>query len=387
MPSKLDEYLVFGKPSFGPEETAAVTRVLESGWVGMGQETLMFEDELANYIGSPNVVSVNSCTSALFLSLLALGIGPGDEVICPSLTWCATANAAVYLGATPVFADVDPNTLSISFQTISACLSERTKAVMVVHFGGYAVDVAELRSQLPDSIHIIEDAAHALGAYYPNGSPVGSAGNLTCFSFYANKNLSTGEGGAIALGDTAIANELRSLRQSGMPVNAWNRFIQPKSVIYSTIDRLGYKMNFLDLNAAIGRVQLRRQSEFAKTRLEVANAYFNIISEAAPDVRFQSGVTDPKHARHLVSVVLPEETMRFTRDEFIVQMRALNVGASVHYAPLHLMPLYQSRARCPVAEALHRSIVTLPISASMSATQAEMAAICFLDVLARAIAE
>ena len=166
-------YLPFGRPDFSADEIEAVARVMQSGWVGMGPETIAFENELAAFMEAPEVVSVNSCTSALFLSLLASGVGPGDEVITPSLTWCATANAALYLGATPVFCDIDEAALCVTPQSVLAVLTPRTKAVVPVHYGGLAVDVAALRRALPDHVAIVEDAAHALGALYPTRVPSG----------------------------------------------------------------------------------------------------------------------------------------------------------------------------------------------------------------------
>jgi dTDP-4-amino-4,6-dideoxygalactose transaminase len=213
----------------------------------MGSETIAFERELSDFLGAPHVVTVNSCTSALFLSLLAFGVGPGDEVICPSLTWCSTANAALYLGATPIFCDVDPESLCLSSETVLKKITEKTKAVVAVHFGGLAVDIETFRSALPEPIHIIEDAAHALGSCYKNGKPVGSSGNLTCFSFYANKNLSTGEGGAIALFDSPTAERLQSLRQHALPIDAWKRFTHPKSILLSNpLTELDYKISYTD---------------------------------------------------------------------------------------------------------------------------------------------
>src|SRR5688572_327450 len=176
LPTRPD-FLAFGRPHFSETEIEAVTRVMRSGWVGMGEETIAFERELAAAVGAPYVVTVNSCTSALFLSLLASNVGPGDEVICPSLTWCSTANAALYLGARPVFCDVDPDTLCITPESVSSRLTPRTKAVVAVHMGGLTVDIEALRAALPAHITIVEDAAHALGAAYANGRPVGSAGN------------------------------------------------------------------------------------------------------------------------------------------------------------------------------------------------------------------
>lgn len=363
-------YLSFGRPDFSTEEIDAVARVMRSGWVGMGPETIAFEGELADSMQASEVVSVNSCTSALFLSLLAAGVGPGDEVITPSLTWCATANAALYLGAHPIFCDVDPQTLSVTPETVLDVLTPKTKAVVPVHYGGLAVDVEALRGVLPPQIVIVEDAAHALGAKYPDGTPVGSSSNLTCFSFYANKNLSTGEGGAIAVSDPQVAERLRSLRQNGMPSNAWMRFVDPKVRGAGNAVELGYKANYIDLQAAIGRVQLKRQADFRERRLEVAGEYARRLP-----LETQAGLQEPPHARHLYVVKLPVGAGRLGRDEVLTEMRARNFGAAVHYTPLHTMPLYDTRrVRLPVTDQVSHEILTLPISASMTVEDARDAA-------------
>jgi perosamine synthetase len=384
---RLENYLPFGKPNFSEEEIEAVGRVMRSGWIGMGPETLAFEEELADYLGSPHVVTVNSCTSALFLALLVQGIGEGDEVICPSLTWCATANAALYLGARPVFCDVDRDTQCVTPETILEKVTERTRAVIVVHYGGFAADVAAIRATLPERVVIIEDAAHALGARFSNGKAVGASGNLTCFSFYANKNLSTGEGGAIALFDDDQADHLRSLRQNAMPANAWSRFVKSSSVLYSNLTELGYKMNFIDLQAAIGRVQLKRQPEFQALRAEIAEAYCEALNGLDPAPRFQWGVLHPSHARHLFTVRLPLERMTISRDRFLLELRAMNVGASIHYAPLHTMALYHSSEASDLVQTdyLGATILTLPISSSMSLDDAYTVTEAFQDVFDRAL--
>ncbi|MDD5240728.1 MAG: DegT/DnrJ/EryC1/StrS family aminotransferase [Sulfuricella sp.] len=365
-----EDYLPFGKPNFSDKEIEAVARVMKSGWVGMGSETIAFEQDLVAYVNAPYVVSVNSCTSALFLSLLVSGVQAGDEVICPSLTWCSTANAALYLGAKPVFCDVDADTLCVTPESILSKLTPRTKAVVAVHFGGLAIDVKALRAALPDQVVIIEDAAHAIGARYPDGSPVGSSGNLTCFSFYANKNISTGEGGAIALFDLAKASRLQSLRQHALPLDAWKRFTHPKSLLLSNqLAELGYKMNYTDLQAAIGRVQLSRIGEFEKIRLALAQRYVERLESFKPAIKFQAECVHLHHARHLFTIQLPVSEMRFDRAEVLLALRAKNIGASIHYAPLHLMPLYGDNAESvslPVTENLAKCIITLPIGASMS---------------------
>lgn len=367
------DYLPFGKPNFSDEEIDAVTRILRSGWVGMGPETIEFEKELAEFIGVPYVVTVNSCTSALFLSLLVQGVGPGDEVICPSLTWCSTANAALYLGAKPVFCDIDPETFCITPALIQEKLTSRTKAVMVVHMGGIAVQVDEIQKILPEGVAIVEDAAHALGASFGNGRPVGSSGNLTCFSFYANKNLSTAEGGAIALYDDKLAARLRSLRQHGLIADAWKRFSHPQCALIPGVIELGYKMNYTDLQACIGRIQLRRQAEFYAVRLNIAKRYCDGLRIINPSIKFQRNILSPDHARHLFQILLPLEGMKIARDEMLFELHKRNVGAAIHYAPLHLMPFYarEGQIRLPNTETICERIMTLPISASMSMEDAE----------------
>lgn len=366
-------FLTFGTPDFTDAEIDAVSRVMRSGWVGMGQETIAFEKELSEYIGAPEVVTVNSCTSALFLALLVEGIGPGDEIIVPSLTWCATANAALYLGATPVFSDVDPQSMCVTPETIAAKITPRTKAVIVVHYGGYAIDVDTLRASLPANIAIIEDAAHALGAVHSNGKRVGASGNTVCFSFYANKNLSTADGGAIALFDSDKAEHLRCLRMGGLESNAWSRFTKPSTVFVAGIAELGYKMNFTDLQAAIGRVQLQRLDGMAVIRKKVAENYRKSMTEAGLDISFQSLAFDNHHARHLLVGVFDPKKTGMRRDELLLGLRDSNIGASIHYCPLHRQPLYckAGLTSLPVTERLSDQIMTLPISARMTLDDVE----------------
>lgn len=367
------DYLPFGKPNFSDEEISAVTRVMRSGWVGMGPETIAFERELAEYLSAPYVVTANSCTSALFLSLLAHGIGSGDEVICPSLTWCSTANAALYLGAKPVFCDVDTDTFCVTPELIKEKLTSKTRAVMVVHMGGLAVEVDRIRAVLPEHVVIIEDAAHALGAKFADGKPVGSSGNLTCFSFYANKNLSTAEGGAIALYDDKLAERLCFLRQHGLIADAWKRFSHPQCALVPGVIELGYKMNYTDLQACIGRIQLRRQAEFYAVRLNIAKRYCDGLRVINPSIKFQRNILSLDHARHLFQILLPLEGMKITRDELLLELRSRNVGAAIHYAPLHSMPLYarEGQIRLPNTETICERIMTLPISASMGMEDSE----------------
>jgi perosamine synthetase len=370
---KRETYLAFGIPDFTDAEINAVTRVMRSGWVGMGQETISFEQELSEYIGAPEVITVNSCTSALFLALLVEGVGPGDEVIVPSLTWYATANAALYLGATPVFCDIDQQSMCVTSQTITEKITPRTRAVIVVHYGGYAIDVDTLRSELPSGVAIIEDAAHAFGSVHRNGKRVGASGNTVCFSFYANKNLSTADGGALALFDADKAEHLRCLRMSGLESNAWSRFIKPATAFVAGVAELGYKMNFTDLQAAIGRVQLQRLGDMAVARRKVAERYRQTIEEAGLDITFQSQVFDDSHARHLLVACFDPSKTGILRDDLLLALRDSNIGASIHYRPLHRQPLYCKNgiASLPVTERLADQIMTLPISARMTIDDVE----------------
>ena len=374
-------YLPFGKPNFSEDEISAVTQVLRSGWVGMGPETLAFEKELGKHLGAPHIVTVNSCTAALFLSLLVNNINPGDEVICPSLTWCSTANVALYLGAKPVFCDIDRDTLCLTPETVLEKLTPKTKAVMVVHFGGLAVEVGKIRAVLPDKVIVVEDAAHALGAKFKNGQFVGTSTNLTCFSFYANKNISTGDGGAVVCFDPNIRERIASLRQHGLPVNAWKRFSHPKTVIISPeLSELGYKMNYTDLQASIGRVQLKRQKSFNLTRLSIANYYHEKLSSLGAKIEFQSNILHPYHARHLFTILLNDGV--FSRDKILWELRKRNVGATIHYSPLHSMPLYEQQHQVlPNTEKIYKQIITLPIGASMSLEDAEYVVQQFEEVL------
>jgi dTDP-4-amino-4,6-dideoxygalactose transaminase len=340
----------------------------------MGPETATFEEELQRAVGAPHVVTVNSCTSALFLSLLGLGVGAGDDVICPSFTWCSTANAVLYTGARPVFCDVDDETLTMTPEGVLAALTPTTRAVIAVHYGGLTVDVAGLRAALPPRVAVIEDAAHAFGATYADGRPVGSSGNPTCFSFYANKNLSTAEGGAVALFDRQNRG---SASEPAPACTAARRLeaLHPSAVAppLERTDGARLQSQLHDLQAALGRVQLARQPEFTATRLDVAKHYARELADVYPPLKLQARCTEPEHARHLFVVRLPIEHIQATRDDVVIALRARQIGAAIHYAPLHTMPLYagdQPPVSLPVTERVAREILTLPISASMTVEDA-----------------
>ncbi|WP_417458494.1 DegT/DnrJ/EryC1/StrS family aminotransferase [Kordiimonas sp.] len=378
-------FIPFGCPDFGDEEVEAVANVVRSGWVGMGQQTVCFEQELASYCGRSNGVLVNSCTSALFLSLIVNDVGAGDEVIVPSLTWYATANVALYCGATPVLCDIDPTTFNVTPETVKACLTPKTKAVIVVHFGGYPVDIEGIREILPASVTLIEDAAHAMGGRYLNGNRVGSSDNLVCFSFYANKNLSTGEGGFIAVENEEVAERLRSLRLHGLHHSAWQRYQTPSTMFTASPVELGYKMNYTDLQASIGRVQLARLEEMQAHRRAVAKVYAKYISALNMGITLQEGVEGSLHARHLFVLLLDKTHTKTTRNEVILALRKRNVGAALHYTPMHTLPLYEDYCRCPLqgADSVMDRILTLPISGRMSIEDAHYVCEVLHDVLVK----
>lgn len=254
---------------------------------------------------------------------------------------------------------------------------------MAVHMGGLAADVAGIRAILPEQVTLIEDAAHALGARYADGRMVGTAGNLTCFSFYANKNLSTGEGGAIALDDRELVERLRSLRQHGLARDAWGRFKNPRVCLESDAQELGYKMNYTDLQAAIGLVQLRRQPEFTAIRRKIVQRYIERLAAAIPALKFQAMVDHNTHARHLFLIELPLERLAQSRDEILLQLRIKKIGASIHYAPLHKMRLYAGYAPVSLRHTEHicERNMTLPISSSMSLDDADYVVEQLIDIL------
>jgi dTDP-4-amino-4,6-dideoxygalactose transaminase len=354
---------------------------MKSGWVGMGPETLAFEKELETHCNAKNVVTVNSCTSALHLSLIVNGIKSGDEVICPSFTWCSTANAIKYIGARVVFCDIDPDTYCVNTDTIMEKVTKRTKAVIPVHMGGLAVDIDELQNELPPSCVIIEDAAHAIDTKYIDGKPIGSSDNLSCFSFYANKNLSTAEGGAISLNDEKKADRLKSLRLHGLSSDAWDRFTNVNKFTTEMVE-LGYKMNYTDLQSAIGRVQLKRQREFHKHRLDISELYTNRLNGI--DVKVQYNILHPYHGRHLYLLEVPEDVNK-TRDEVMFEMRKNNIGATIHYKPVHQMSYYMQEKQLPlpITEYIAGNIMTLPIGAHMSVDDARNVIDVFEKIIGR----
>ena len=280
-----DQFLPFGRPCLGEEEAREVLDTLQSRWIGTGPKAIRFEEMFAQYVQCKHALAVNSCTAALHLSLVVSGIGPGDEVITSPLTFAATANVIVHTGAEPVFADIDPITLNIDPQAIERAITPRTKAVMPVHFGGLACAMNEIVSLAErHNLVAIEDAAHAVGTKY-RGRMIGGSGNLTCFSFYANKNLTTAEGGMVTTDGDDLAEKIAVYRLHGLSKHAWQRY-SARRLLLSDALHPGYKYNMPDLMASLGIHQLKKQEAFLETRERYAHVYDEVFANK-PGIRLQ----------------------------------------------------------------------------------------------------
>ena len=371
-----DQFLPFGRPCLGEEEAQEVLDTLRSGWIGTGPKAVRFEEMFAEYVGCKHALAVNSCTAALHLSLVASGIGPGDEVITSPLTFAATANVAIHVGARPVFADIDPVTLTIDPREIERAITPRTRAILPVHFGGLACDMDQITSlaTLHNAI-IIEDAAHAVGTRY-RGQMIGSLGNLACFSFYANKNLTTAEGGMVTTDDDELADKIAVYRLHGLSKHAWQRYSSRKLLLSDALVP-GFKYNMPDLLASLGIHQLKRQEAFIETRERYARVYDEAFS-AIPGIRLQPRPQDPaqRHALHLYVLILDLDQFSVSRNEIIAALLAENIGAALHYRALHMHPLYRETygyrpEDFPAAAVVGDSILSLPLTPCMTLADLE----------------
>jgi dTDP-4-amino-4,6-dideoxygalactose transaminase len=366
-----DEFLVFGAPLLGEEEIQGVVDVLRSGWLGTGERTVEFEAAFAEAVGAPHAVGVSSCTAGLHLALVAAGIGPGDEVITTAMTFVATVNAIIHAGATPVLADIDGATLNIDLDDVARLVGPRTKAVIPVHFGGLPVDPKPLRDLASaHGLTVIEDAAHALGGLV-EGRPIGGGASIACFSFYPNKNITTGEGGMVTTDDRQLAERLHILRLHGLSRDAWERF-RTKRVVFSDAVAPGFKYNMIDLQAALGLVQLRRLDEFVETRRRLALSYDETLANV-PGLEAQPRPWNDstRHAHHLYVVTVDESAFGAGRDELLAALRAENIGAGVHYQAVHLHPYYRDTlglpdTALPVASEVSGRLLSLPLSPAMT---------------------
>ncbi len=364
------DFLVFGAPRIGREEIAGVTDSLRRRWIGTGPKVAEFEAAFAAYKGMDpaRTVAVNSCTAALHLSILSLGVGPGDEVITTPMTFCATANAILHAGATPVLADCDPVTFNISPDEIARKVTKRTKAVLPVHFAGRACDMdAILHIARTHRIKVIEDCAHAIETEW-RGRKAGTFGDAGCFSFYATKNVTTAEGGMILARGAAVADRAKRLALHGMSKDAWRRYSDSGYVHYDVVD-LGYKYNMTDLQAAIGTPQLRRVETNWRRRRAIWKAYQEAFADLPVTLPAEPG-KDERHAYHLYTPLIRKNAGR-KRDFVLAALTAEGIGAGVHYRALCEHPYYRKalgwkRSECPVAADIGDRTVSLPLSAALS---------------------
>ncbi|MFL0443507.1 DegT/DnrJ/EryC1/StrS family aminotransferase [Bacillus subtilis] len=370
MVQKRNHFLPYSLPLIGKEEIQEVTETLESGWLSKGPKVQQFEKEFAAFVGAKHAVAVNSCTAALFLALKAKGIGPGDEVITSPLTFSSTANTIIHTGATPVFADIDENTLNIDPVKLEAAVTPRTKAVVPVHFGGQSCDMdAILAIAQNHGLFVLEDAAHAVYTTYKQRM-IGSIGDATAFSFYATKNLATGEGGMLTTDDEELADKIRVLSLHGMSKAAWNRYSSNGSWYYE-VESPGYKMNMFDLQAALGLHQLKRLDDMQKRREKIAGRYQTAFQQI-PGLITPFVHDDGRHAWHLYVLQVDEKKAGVTRSEMITALKdEYNIGTSVHFIPVHIHPYYQKQfgykeADFPNAMNYYKRTLSLPLYPSMS---------------------
>ena len=362
----------------GPEEEREVLEALRSGWITTGPKAKRFEKEFGEYVGAKHALALSHCTGALHLALWAIGIQPGDEIITTPFTFTATAEVMGYLGARPVFVDVDPGTFNINPARVEEALEggkhKHVRALLPVHFAGHACDMDRLlKIARQYNLKIIEDAAHAAGsARHMDGrgmAKIGTIGDLTCFSFYATKNFTTAEGGMITTADEALAEKIAIASLHGMNKDAWKRYDKSGSWYYEIHD-MGFKYNLSDVHAAIGLAQLKRADDFKRRRAEIARRYSEALRA---DKALQVPYVEPgiEHAWHLYILRLHPERLSIGRNQFVETLRERGVGCSVHCIPLHTMHYYQNMygyrtGDFPVAEEIFSRCLSLPIYYSMS---------------------
>lgn len=357
---------------FGREEINAVTAVLEGGWLTMGAVTAEFEKEFAGYTGAKHALAVSNATVALHMACLGLNIGPGDEVIVPSLTFVATANAVRYTGATPVFADIySKDDLTISLESIARVVTPRTKALIVMHYGGNACDMPAILAWAEKrGIPVIEDAAHAVGSFL-DGKHLGTWGLAGCFSFFSNKNLSTGEGGMIVTDNDALAERFSLLRSHGMTSLTWDRHLG-HAWSYDVVD-VGYNYRIDEIRSALGREQLKKLDANNTRRRELIALYRELLSEHCPVIEVPFSKHPGVSAGHIMPVLLPGGVDRL---RFMENMKSRGIQTSIHYPPVHTFTSFRGGAsgedQLPVTDYVGAHEVTLPLYPTMTDEQVKL---------------
>ena len=367
------EVIPYGKQWIDEDDIAAVVEVLRSDWLTTGPKVEEFEAAFARFVHAREAVAISSGTAALHAAMFALGIGPGDEVIVPAMTFAATANCVVYQGGSPVFADVEPDTLLVDPESVEARIMPCTKAVIAVDYAGQPCDYDPLRA-IADrhGLILVADACHALGGRY-KGRPVGSLANLSIFSFHPVKHITTGEGGMITTDDPELARRMRVFRNHGITTDHRQRE-QQGSWFYEMVD-LGYNYRLTDFQCALGMSQLRKLPGWVARRQEIARQY-DAAFAGIPAVEPLVVRDDVSHAYHLYMIRLDLTQLRAMRAEVLTALRAEGIGVNVHYIPVHLHPFYRERfgtgsGLCPMAEAAYERLITLPVFPRMSDNDVE----------------
>lgn len=363
------EYLPFALPDVDQREWVEIKETLDSGWLTTGGKVRLFEEKFAEAVGAQYAVAVNSCTAAMHLALEAIGLTQGDEVITTPYTFAATAEVIRYFGALPVFVDIEPKSLNIRADLIKQKIAKRTRAIIPVHIGGFPVEMdAIMKVAESNHLPVIEDAAHAFQTRYKDRT-IGSVGDLTCFSFYATKPITTGEGGMICTGNEEWATRCRVMSLHGISHDAWKRYTREGSWYYEIIAP-GYKYNMTDIAAAMGLAQLSKADRMLQRRREIAQKYNRAFQEH-PTLQVPYDNEDCRHAWHLYPLRLHLDRLTIDRSEFIQELQQRNIGTSVHYMPLHVHPYYKETYGYktddfPAAYSEYLREVSLPIYSKMS---------------------
>jgi len=363
------EFIPLTKPTIEENEIEEVVKVLKSGWLTTGPKVAEFEESMQKYLGCKEAVGLSSCTGGLHIALAALGIKPGDEVIVPTYTFAASAHVVAWLGAKPVLVDVEKDTFNIDPKKIEGAITDKTKAIIPVHFAGHSCDMDKIMAiAKKHNLYVIEDAAHAIGTDYKN-KKIGNFGNATVFSFYATKTITTAEGGMIVTNDKELGKKLKRYSYFGVDKDAFNRYADKGNWYYEIIE-LGYKYNMDNIQGVLGVEQLKKLESFIEKRRKLASLYTGLL-KGVPGIIVPLEKEYTRHSYHLYPILLDIENMSMSRGEFIDKLKEHNIGASVHFIPLHLHPYYQKtygykKGDFPNAEYLFDREVSLPLYPGMS---------------------